>query len=275
MDILNRISRQAASLEVAVDYFGDAAAKEILDEAVGLIADSTCVCLSGMGGSRYGLMPAATFLRSRGQVAFVEDAAEQLHYGTLPRGAAAILMSRSGRTVEIVKLSAKLRSEGVSVIALTNCPNSPLGENAHVTLPIPGDLDEGVSIQTYTAGVLAGLYLAGSSVDAYDEVHEGAIELSRRMPNLIMKSGTDAEGWPLGGVSHICLLGRGYSIASAAEGCLLFHELGRRPACWYGAAEFGQGPVEVLTSEHAVIIFAPRGATSALNEALASDLRRT
>jgi glucosamine--fructose-6-phosphate aminotransferase (isomerizing) len=85
----------------------------------------------------------------------------------------------------------------------------------------------------------------------------------------------EAIDWRLGETRHVVFLGRGYSVSSACESALLMQELARRTATWYNAAEFRQGPVEALRSDHAVVVFAPAGATRDFSTRLAADLRHT
>lgn len=118
MDIPQRIARQADSLAAVCDYFeGDG--RDALEEAAEQARGAGSICFAGMGGSRYALMPAATFLQTHGLPVACVDASEQLYYGALPAKSAVFIMSRSGRTVEAVKLARKLTAEGHRVIAVS------------------------------------------------------------------------------------------------------------------------------------------------------------
>src|SRR5260370_10700706 len=88
------------------------------------------------------------------------EAAELLEFAEFPTDAVVIVMSRSGRSVEIVKLLAKVRERGATVIAITNSPEGPLAQGAQLPIAIPVELDHAISVNTYstlaaTAGILA------------------------------------------------------------------------------------------------------------------------
>ena len=220
-------------------------------------------------------MPAATYLARHGILVNLMDAGELLYYGVVPEDCAVVALSRSGRTAETARLAAKMKSQGVPLVAITNCPSSDFGKAAEVPLWISGDLDHGVSIQTYTGGVLTGLYLAASLTDAVAEF-DGEVESALASLGSRMEAWQcEVDSWRLGDCSHFFFLGRGYSLSSACESALLMQELARRPASWCNAAEFRQGPVEALHPGHVVVIFAPEGPTQHLNESLAADLLRT
>jgi glutamine---fructose-6-phosphate transaminase (isomerizing) len=55
------------------------------------------------------------------------DAEELLEFAAIPPNSTIIVISRSGRSIEIVNLLAKVRGRGVTVIAITNSDDGPLG----------------------------------------------------------------------------------------------------------------------------------------------------
>ena len=273
-DIRTNIERQPISLRQVADHLCGMGAGEVA-AAVEVLSKCERIIFTGMGGSLYGLMPAATYLGRHGVLVNVIDASELLYYAEVPNKAAVVALSRSGRTAEVVRLAAQLKTRGTPLIAITNCPSSPLAQSADVVVRVAGDLDQGVSIQTYTGGLLAGLSLAaalaGTHVPFSREVKD-AIDIGKsRMPAWWRA----ADEWRWETRSHFYFLGRGYSVSSACEATLLMQELARRTATWYNAAEFRQGPVEAIRRGHAVVLFSPEGETSHLNEALAADLAKT
>src|SRR6185437_3899075 len=95
----------------------------------------------------------------------IVEIAELLHYQSrICTGAAGVIFSRSGESIEVVKLREKLKGVAVAsrVIALTNEPESTLAKRADVTIFVDSLPDEIVAVQSYTGAVAAGLLLAGA-----------------------------------------------------------------------------------------------------------------
>src|SRR5271165_5826460 len=112
---------------------------------------------TGMGASLFAAMPAVARLVENGFAAQVVESAELLHYGSasLRRGDVAILISRSGGSVEVLRLVEKMRAAGVAIVGVTNVPGSELERVADSTLSINSQADQLVAVQTYTGTVVA------------------------------------------------------------------------------------------------------------------------
>ena len=67
---------------------------------------------------------------------YLRDAAELLLFATLPPNAVLIVISRSGRSIEIVNLLAKARESGATVIGITNVEDGTLAREAQIPLVI-------------------------------------------------------------------------------------------------------------------------------------------
>src|SRR6185369_9042566 len=96
MNILPNIWRQPESL-IQVREALTGAAADRLNAAAQLLAGRKRIILTGMGGSLYALMPAATYLASHGILVNLMDAGELLYYGAVPEDCAIVALSRSGR----------------------------------------------------------------------------------------------------------------------------------------------------------------------------------
>jgi glucosamine--fructose-6-phosphate aminotransferase (isomerizing) len=69
-------------------------------------------------------------------------------------------------------------------------------------------------------------------------------------------------------------LWRGASQGAALCGRLVLEEVARTPAVPLDAAEFRQGPNEVVDEHFGAVVFAPSGRPGALNRALAAEIIR-
>ncbi len=246
-----------------------------LKRAADLIREQRRVIFSAIGGSYCASLPAARRL-----AAPLVDASELLHYFEHTGGDAAavfVLVSRSGETVEIVRLLPRLKERGAMIIGVTNEPGSPLDRQADVSIRVNSPPDQMAAVQTYT-GTLVTLHLLGEAVrggpDAAsrEEVEAVIAAAERALPAWEEAS----RGWRtfFEGFPPVYLLARGTALASALAGALLLHEVAKTPAIAMGAGHFRHGPAEVAGEGFRALVFAPPDATQALNRALALDLAR-
>ena len=160
-EILRNIHEQSTNLEVVSKYLRGKGAVH-LRRSRDVIGASKRILFAALGGSKYAAMSTALYLSRYGHDARVADAAELLYYEQIPTDAAIVLISRSGRTAEMVRLGRILNNAGKRYIAVTNEPESEMAQLASATLPVAGESDSGVSIRTYTAAVLTLLHLGAS-----------------------------------------------------------------------------------------------------------------
>lgn len=245
-------------------------------QAATLLRSGRRVLITGIGASMFASIPLEYFLCSIGIDAVAIEAAELLHYRQKAfRDAIAVVVSRSGESVEITKLLAALMGRQ-TVIGITNEPASALSQNADVNLYVASLPDEMVAIQTYT-GTLLTLHLLASAVMNTLDAAKSQIEiLQPEFSRLVNASLDRLEGWDtfFEPRSPIYLLARGPSYGSALEGALLFNEIAKVPAVGMPAATFRHGPVELVDHNFRGLIFAPQGCTRDLNTALGRDLAR-
>lgn len=223
----------------------------------------------------YAAIPFEYLLCSHGIDAAVVEAAELLHYRQEScRDSVMVLVSRSGESVEVVKLIAAVKGR-VATIGVTNDPGSTLAREADISIQVGSLPDEMIAIQSYTGTVLGLILLSGAAVNELEAIGKEVEAVLADLPRFIASSLDGIGGWDefLEGRLVYCL-GRGPSCASAMEGALLFNETAKAPAVGMQAASFRHGPVEVVDAGFSGVIFAPRGRTRELNLALARDLSR-
>ncbi len=261
--LLENIRAQPKALRQVADYqLGPG--REALLRSAELIRSSNRVILSGMGASAFACVPVAYALGTE-----VIDSSELLYFrqSILKQETTVVLVSRSGESVEVIKLLPILRQTGCRVIGVTNVPGSTLATQANEAIILNSPADQLVAIQTYTATVLALLLLADPSpADLYT-----TIETFERQLNAGFMAG-DAESEFLSPNAPVYLLGRGPALGSVLEGALLFHEMAKLPAIGMQAAQFRHGPVEVVDAGFRAIIFGTTPETLPLDAGLAGDL---
>ena len=207
--------------------------------------------LAGMGSSFFAAIPAACALRGAGRAAFALSATELLEPGGNLLGKAYVGISQSGKSAETVEAISRVSAPR---LALTNTGAGPLSELADVALPIGSAEDTAIAVLTYTAtlaatGVLAGALGAPLRFD-WD-----------RLPDLVGKVLEDgaraAEDFAerFDGMEFLDFVGRGSSLASAAEGALLAREAVRLPAACLDTLQYLHGPLEVAEPGRGCVLF--------------------
>jgi glutamine---fructose-6-phosphate transaminase (isomerizing) len=264
---------QGESLACALQYqFGEGATT--LMQAASLLRSRSRVLITGIGASLFASIPLEYSLCSLGIDAVAIEAGELLHYRhDAFRDAVAVVVSRSGESIEVSRLVATLKGRQ-PIIGISNEPRSVLAQSADVSINISSRPDEMVAIQTYTGTLLALHLLANAVTDSMNAARE-VLEALQSEFSCLAQTNMDARfQWDafFDSDSPVHLLARGPSCASAFEGALLFNEIAKVPAMGMAIASFRHGPVEIVDSGFKGLIFAPQGRTRELNLALARDL---
>jgi len=249
--------------------------RENLLYAAGMLRSAKRIIFSGMGSSFFACAAGAHFLTARGIAASSTDASELLYYGlrAVGEGAVIVLVSRSGETIEALKLIDPLRERGARIVGVTNEGDSSLARRADVALLLNSPADHIVALRTYTGTCASMLILAAEACE--EASFRSPLErLPMSMRSWIDECDKASRGWRewLEPARCIYLLGRGASLGSVHEGALLFHEAARTSAIPMSVAQFRHGPVEVVTPEFRAIVFASQPATRDLDRALAQDI---
>ena len=275
--LLENILGQPDSLRGVAEYqFGEGLAA--LELAASTLRDAGRIVLSGMGSSLFGCVPLESYLNRRGIPAVAIDTSELLHYRSAlcGPGTVVLLVSRSGETVEALKVIEKLKHTGSVVIGVTNEPGTTLQRETRHSVLVGSARDQMVAVQTYS-GTAATLLLLGAALcRELDGLRAGLAAAAEALDVLVEECVSASETWRdfFQPARAIYLLGRGASIASALEGALLFHETAKTPAVSMAAAHFRHGPVEVVNGEFRGVVFASQAQAADLDEALARDLRQ-
>lgn len=237
------------------------------------------VIFSGMGASLFATLPAVTALEQHGHRVQAIESSELLHYGssTLRRGDLGVLISRSGGSIEVLLLAEKMRAAGMTLIGVTNMPDTQLERAVDLTLRIGSLSDQLIAVQTYTGTVLTLLLLAEHVLGQdFAEFSDRCLKSLPALSSYIEASHRASEFWQdlLTGGGPLYLLGRGPALASVREGALLLHETAKAPAVGISSGQFRHGPVEVVSGDFRAVIFGAPAPTRELEWSLASDLVR-
>src|ERR1700730_15193602 len=157
------ILRQPEGLQRTLDQLSGAG-RGSLDAAVAAVRGARHVYLTGIGSSWHAGLNVSVLFQLAAQPVYIVDAAELVHFAAIPAESATIVISRSGRSVEIVQLLAKAAKSGATVIGITNAPDGALAREAQIAIVVPVAMDHAISVNTYTTLALAAGILAASVV---------------------------------------------------------------------------------------------------------------
>jgi glutamine---fructose-6-phosphate transaminase (isomerizing) len=173
--------------------------------------------------------------------------------------AAAISISQSGRSPDIVTLAETARQGGALSLALTNTADSPLGAAADFTIDLKAGPERSVAAtKSFVSSVVAGLALV-----AHWAADQKLMAALATLP-LALRDAIGCDWSPLlealDGHHSLYVLGRGPSLAIAAEAALKFKETCGIHAEAYSAAEVMHGPVRIVEPGYPLLVLAARDA---------------
>ncbi|MDB5563097.1 MAG: Glucosamine-6-phosphate deaminase, alternative [Hyphomicrobiales bacterium] len=173
--------------------------------------------------------------------------------------AAAIAISQSGMSPDIVALAQSARKSGALSFAVTNTPQSPLADASDFTIDLRAGPEQSVAAtKTFVSSVVAGLALLGHWTE-----NRELLTAIDQLPGALSKAiGCDwsALAQALDGHQSLYVLGRGPALAIASEAALKFKETCGIHAEAYSAAEVLHGPVRIVGAGYPVLTLAARDA---------------
>lgn len=253
-----------------------------LEAAAELLRGGKPIAMVGVASAEYLCMPAEAYLGQKGQVAFTLCASEAVDY-LIPalKHAGVVINSRSGETIEVVRLARALVENKIPFVALTNEPGSTLARLATRVVWANTRKDELVSINVVSGMMTATLALAAAVVGELDLLHPHFLALAGAMGGVVDRAVQGAEQSRMQlrsmfhGVRPLYLLYRGSAKGAAYCGRLALEEISRSPAVAMQAAEFRQGPNEVVDENFGAVVFVGSGKPGELSLALGRDILRT
>ncbi|MEO7221753.1 MAG: SIS domain-containing protein [Devosia sp.] len=177
-------------------------------------------------------------------------------------GCAAISISQSGKSPDIVAMAQSARRNGALSIALTNTAGSPLAESADIAIDLAAGKEQSVAAtKSFVSSVIAGLSILAHWTE------DGALRAAlTKLPEALGRAVT-VDWTPLmaalKGRNSLYVLGRGPALAIAQEAALKFKETCGIHAEAYSAAEVLHGPARIVEAGFPVLALAARDASEA------------
>jgi glucosamine--fructose-6-phosphate aminotransferase (isomerizing) len=249
--------------------------RERLEKAAEFLGGSAPVVLTGVASAEYLCMPAEAYLGQHGRPAFTLCASDALYtYLPVLRSARVVINTRSGETAEVARLARALKDAGIPFLALTNEPESTAARLAEHVLWANTRKDDLVSINVVTGMMTATLLLAAAVCGELEALRPAFESLPGMLAESVRRAAGQAESFEklLGGARPIYQLYRGASKGAANCARLVLEEVARTPGIAMEAAEFRQGPNEVIDERFGAVVYVPSGKQGELNRALAADI---
>lgn len=248
--LLRDILRQPDELQRAFDYLVTDA-QSTVGEAAEVIRNARQVYVTGMGSSWHAALNAASLFHAGGLPVHTPDAAELLELDRLPANSAMIVISRTGRTVEIVNLLRKARRAGATVVGVTNSGDGPLAREAQIPVVVPVTFDHAVSVNTYSTLSAAAGALASAALGFFDGARVASLSraIEATAGTLTAWQEQIAQTPWLAPGSTYYFLARRSSLGSCHEARLLWEEAAKWPATAMGTGNFRHGPQEIVAEK--------------------------
>lgn len=270
------ILSQGTALQNALARFDDAPIRKLAAEVREGRFDR--LILTGMGGSLFASYPSLLILANAGLPAMLVDSAELIHHcrGLVTPRTLILATSQSGRSAEVVSTIALAREAGAALMAVVNDLTSPLAEAAQgAVIPIHAEVERTVSTRTYTntlaVSQLAALSFVGGDLKrAMDDLRLTASGLEEYLGTWVSQLGVIRDRVPP--PRRLILLGRGPSLAAVNTGALILGEASKFAAIGMQAGEFRHGPLELVSPDLTVLLFAGPPETCSLNRRLFEEL---
>ncbi len=175
-------------------------------------------------------------------------------------GAVAIAISQSGRSPDIVAMQRAAKDERAMTIALVNDEESPLARDADALLPLHAGAERSVAA---TKSMVASL-VAGASLVAHWSEDSELLAALAKLPSVLDLSSAAPPATEaietLAQASSLFIVGRGATLAVAAEAALKLKETSAIHAEAFSSAEVLHGPAGIIKSGFPVLAFAPADA---------------
>lgn len=227
------------------------AGRGALEAATAAVRGARHIYLTGIGSSWHAALNVSMLFHEHAHPVYLHDAAELVAFAEFPKDSAMILISRSGKSTEIVQLAGKAKQAGVNIVGITNVPEGTLAKEAHHAIVVPIKLDHAISVNTYTTLALAAGLLASSVTGSLDSALTASLsqafaEAGRAIPR--WQEQIAKSDW-LAPHQTTYFLARGSSLGSAYEARLMWEEGVKTPATAMGTGSFRHGPQEIISKE--------------------------
>lgn len=250
--------------------------QDVLRSAATALRNAREIYLTGVGASWNAAVSVVPLFTASGCRVYMQELPELLHFARFSAESVVIVLSRSGKSIEVVQLLAKARAEGATVIGISCSEKGTLANEAQFAIVLPTKLDHAISVNTYTAlAGAAGALASAAGGQFQDSLIDGLLKsidkVERSVPG--WQSQVEGSAWIDPNVATY-FLGRGCSLGSCQEARLLWEEGAKAPATAMGTGSFRHGPQEIVGAKTHFGVWIDGAVMRDQDLAVASDLQK-
>jgi len=193
-------------------------------------------------------------------------------YGATPdlRGVLWVTVSQSGGSPDLLESTRAAERAGALTLAVTNAPDSALGQAAQLHLDIRAGAERAVAAtKTYTATLLT-LWLLVESWRGGDG--SAARELPDLARRVVDEPAVEEVADRFRFVDKVVVTGRGYSYPTAREAALKLMETSYLAAHAFSGADLLHGPLAMIDEDRPVVAVTPHGVAGTAMEPVLARL---
>jgi glucosamine--fructose-6-phosphate aminotransferase (isomerizing) len=258
------VEREIAEQPRAVAAALDRARPVVVDWLAHLPADLPLLFVARGSSDNASLFGRYALALRSGREAFLALPSVTTLYGRPPaRRAAAVAISQSGRSPDIVEVMRAARSSPYPSLAVTNAPSSPLARAAtHVVDLGVGEEVAVAATKSYTASVAVLALIA--ALDGGETGDESALaSVPVAMADVVAAEVPRSAIEVLSRADRIVVTGRGVNLATAHEVALKIQELTGCLVEALSPADLAHGPIRAIGPDTPVVALAPSGGSAA------------
>lgn len=184
-----------------------------------------------------------------------------------------LTISQSGRSDDLIEMTAMARAAGAVTAALVNDAHSPLAGAAEIVLPLGAGPEFSVAATKSFVASLAALLRLTAAWKGDAAMTLACTRLPERLAAAAQLDWSEAIA-PLARAASLIAIGRGPTLAIAREAALKLKETCALHAEAFSAAEFRHGPIALISGAYPVLVFGAADEAAAGLAALVGDLRR-
>jgi len=171
-------------------------------------------------------------------------------------GAGVVIISRSGRTSELIMALDALKEQGcdISVASVVCADDTPLGEKSDLVLSTPWAFDESVcQTRCVTNAYFLAAYIGAKIVGDTDVLKELTLMIEEG-PAYLNKAEALAKELAIQPWTHAVVLADAELEGIAEEGALVFKEVCQLPSSYHHLLDVRHGPMVLIGKETLVIV---------------------
>ena len=189
------------------------------------------------------------------------------------KGQLHLTISQSGRSDDLIEQTRAAQKAGALTVGLINDVESPLAGLCDIVLPLGAGPELSVAATKTFIATLSAILRLTAAWGGDGELKRGLVRLPERLERAAALDWS-ASFAALTPATSMMTIGRGPTLAIAAEAALKLKETCGLHAEAFSGSEFLHGPVSLVSKEYPILMFMPADQAAVALRRLEADLRR-